>query len=137
MATEKTTSVASDDPEMATAIREAKNSIGLFFDALDNPSKEQESFLVKIAFDVGDSYEHIWLADPDFSGKKPMGVVANKPKTNLLRFKQLIEFDSMYISDWMYIDAGLVVGAFTTRILRDRMTHEEREAFDETTSFKE
>ncbi len=109
---------------MEAAIDEAKNSIRQFFDAFRNPTPQQTSFLVKIAFDIGDSYEHIWVADLDFTGKKARGVVAVEPHTNLIRFMEPIEFELRYISDWMYMDSGSLIGGYTTKLLQSRTTHE-------------
>jgi len=52
------------------------------------------------------------------------------------RVKQRVEFEPSYISDWMYIDDGYLVGGYTTRVIRDRMTPEEREAHDAEAPYK-
>ena len=116
-------SVPSEDPEMEAAIDEAKKSFRQFFHAFHNPTPQQTSFLVKIAFYVGDTYEHIWVADLDFTGNKARGVVAVEPVTNLIHFMEPIEFEMMYISDWMYMDEGSLVGGYTTKLLKSRMRH--------------
>ena len=119
-----TTSIPAADPAMKAAIADAKNSIHQFFHAFHDPTPQQKSFLVKIAFDVGDSYEHIWVADLDFAGTRGRGVVAVEPRTHLIRFMEPIEFDLMYISDWMYMDADSLVGGYTTKLLESRRMHE-------------
>lgn len=126
-----TTPVPSDDPEMLEAIARARRSVKDFFDAFTKPRRGQTSFLWKIAFSDGGRVEHIWLADLDFSGPKPRGVVANEPSLPGFQFKQSIEFDASYLSDWMYVDDGKLVGGFTTRLLRQRMTPEERRSLDD------
>jgi uncharacterized protein YegJ (DUF2314 family) len=122
--------VASDDAEMLAAINKARGSIKEFFDAFTHPKPEQSSFLLKVAFTEDELVEHIWLADLDFSAAQPKGVVANETRLKKVRFKQSVEFDPAYISDWMYIDHGKLVGGYTTRLLRQRMTSEERKTFD-------
>ena len=64
---------------MEAAIRKAKDMIRQFFEAFFEPTERQTSFLVKVVFDEGEQREHIWLADLDFRGKKPSGIVANEP----------------------------------------------------------
>ena len=32
---------------------------------------------------------------------------------------QRVEFQPSYISDWMYIENGYLVGGYTTRVIRD------------------
>jgi len=122
--------VASDDAEMLAAINKARRSIAQFFEALTHPKPRQESFLLKVAFTEGDQVEHLWLADLNLSAGKPEGVVASEPRLEKLRFKQEVEFDPTYISDWMYVDHGRLVGGYTTRLLRERMSSEERKKFD-------
>ena len=121
---------------MEAAICEAKANFKQFLDAFLNPTGQQRSFLVKVVFDEGEEREHIWLADLNFLGGKPTGVVANEPKLPSLRFKQRVEFEPSYISDWMFIDDGHLVGGYTTRVIRDRMTLKEREAFDAEAPYK-
>ncbi|MBX3420466.1 MAG: DUF2314 domain-containing protein [Pirellulaceae bacterium] len=115
---------------MEAAIDDAKSTIKQFFDAYCSPTEQQTGFLLKVVFDEGDQREHIWLADLDFSGELPSGVVANEPDLPSLTFMQRVEFDPSYISDWMYVDGGRLVGAYTTRLIRDRMTPKERAELD-------
>jgi uncharacterized protein YegJ (DUF2314 family) len=119
-----------DDAGMEAAIAEAKASIGKFIDAFCRPTARQRSFLVKVVFDEGDQREHIWVADLNFSGNKPSGVIANEPRLPGLKFMQRVEFEPSYISDWMYVDDGYLVGGYTTRVIRDRMSPEARSQFD-------
>lgn len=121
---------------MEAAIREAKASFKQFIEALCHPTERQKSFLVKVVIDEGEQREHIWLADLDLRGAKPSGVVANEPNLPSLRFMQRVEFEPSYISDWMYIDEGYLVGGYTTRVIRDRMTPEERRAYDAQAPYK-
>ena len=74
--------------------------------------------------------EHIWLADLDFGGAKPSGVIANAPHLTSLMFMQRVEFEPSYISDWMYVEDGYLVGGYTTCVIRARMTPEERREHD-------
>jgi uncharacterized protein YegJ (DUF2314 family) len=130
MAEDRTTSVAADDPEMAAAINSARSTIKQFFDAFMNPKKGQTAFLLKVAFVSGDQTEHIWLADLDFSGPRPRGVIANEPQIKGFRFKETVDFDPAYVTDWMYVDNGRLVGGHTTRLLRKRMPPDERKQLD-------
>lgn len=121
---------------MEAAIGEAKASFRQFIEAYCCPSEQQTSFLVKVVFDEGEQREHIWLADLDFSGKAPSGVVANEPNLPSLKFMQRVEFDPSYVSDWMFIEDGYLVGGYTTRLIRERMTPAERQRFDAQAPYK-
>lgn len=121
---------SSEDAQMEAAIDHAKSTIKQFFDAFCNPAVQQTGFLLKVVFDEGDEREHIWLADLDFSGGLPSGVIANESSLPGLQFMQRVEFEPSHISDWMYVDDGRLVGGYTTRVIRDRMSAEQRMEFD-------
>ena len=126
----------SEDAEMDAAIRQAKQSFAQFLNAFASPSAKQKSFLVKAAFVDGEQVEHIWLADLDFSRAKPSGVVANEPGLPTLKFMQTIEFEPSQITDWMYIEDGYLVGGYTTRLIRERMSPADRSTHDANAPYK-
>ena len=136
MATENVSSVSSEDPEMLAAIHEARASVKKFLDAFVAPQPKQRAFLVKIAFVKDGDVEHLWLADLNLAGARPTGVIANPPLRKDLKFKQRVEIDFTFLSDWMYVDEGKLVGGFTTRLLRRRMTSEERTKADSESPFR-
>ena len=136
MAQDETRTFNREDAEMQAAITTAKKTFRQFLDAFFNPKETQKSFLTKAAFDTGERIEHIWLADLDFSGERPRGVIASEPRASTLRFKQAVDFDPSQITDWMYVDEGRLIGGFTTRVIRDRMSTEERRAHDKQAPYK-
>ncbi len=121
---------------MEEAIVRAKSTLKIFFDAFCNPTAEQTGFLLKVYFEDDQCSEHIWLADLEFTGPLPSGVIANEPSLSGLSFMQRIAFDPSQISDWMFVDSGRLVGGFTTRVIRDRMTPEERAELDAASPYK-
>jgi uncharacterized protein YegJ (DUF2314 family) len=129
-------SFSSDDAQMKAAIRTAKGSFGQFLEAYFEPTETQSAFLVKAAMIEGDQVEHIWIADLEITTGGARGVVANQPRLPSLKFMQTIEFELAQITDWMYIDDGYLVGGFTTRVIRDRMTPKERRSHDATAPYK-
>jgi uncharacterized protein YegJ (DUF2314 family) len=133
---DKTVPFSSEDADMEAAIRQAKSNFRHFIEAFSHPTEQQKSFLVKVVFDERDQREHIWLADLDFRGERPSGVVANEPNLPSLKFMQRVEFEPSYISDWMFIEDGYLVGGYTTRVIRSRMTPEERREHDARAPYK-
>jgi uncharacterized protein YegJ (DUF2314 family) len=131
-----TKSVPSDDLQMIAAIKKARSTLQQFFKALAHPKLSQNSFLVRVAFLEGEEVEHIWIADLDLSGKTPQGVIAEKPGIVRLRFMQWVSFDPDDITDWMYIEDGRLVGGYTTRLLRERMSPEERRQLDASAPYR-
>ncbi len=136
MSHDNTAQFSSVDEQMDAAIRKAKDAIRQFFEAFFEPTIKQKCFLLKVVFDEGEQREHIWLADLDFGGDKPTGVIANEPGLPSLKFMQRVEFEPSYISDWMYVEDGYLVGGYTTRIIRERMTPEERREHDAQSPYK-
>jgi uncharacterized protein YegJ (DUF2314 family) len=128
----RTVCFAPDDPEMTAAIDEAKRTLDEFMRAYLEPGANQRGFLLKVFFDDEDEEqsEHIWVADVEETGTGFRGVIANEPVMLSLRFQQPVEFEAARITDWMFIDNGRLVGGYTTRLIRQRMSQEERAAFD-------
>jgi uncharacterized protein YegJ (DUF2314 family) len=124
------------DPEMLAAIQQVRASMGTFLNAFAAPTAKQSSFLVKVAFLKDDIVEHIWLANLEFNGAKPTGTIAHPPRRKDLKLEQRVEIDLNYLSDWMYVEDGKLVGGFTTRLLRKRMTPEERTRANAESSYR-
>jgi uncharacterized protein YegJ (DUF2314 family) len=127
---------ASEDPEMMAAINEGRASTREFLAAFIAATADQNSFRVRIAFVKDNRVEHTWLANLNLHEAKPTGVIANSPPRKDLSLEQRIEFDFTYLSDWMYVEDGKLVGGFTIRLLRERMTPEERAKADAESSYR-
>jgi uncharacterized protein YegJ (DUF2314 family) len=110
-------SVCGGDEAMHEAINAARKSLEQFLKAFFAPKPNQRSFLLKVAFDEGEQREHIWLADLDFESSPPTGVVANEPGIRRVSFMQRVPFEAGMITDWMFYEDDILVGAFTTRVL--------------------
>jgi uncharacterized protein YegJ (DUF2314 family) len=123
--------VRQDDPEMNEAIAQAQGTLTNFLAALAAPKTNQDYFLIKGRFTAGDRVEHIWVADIEFTNKVFRGVLANEPnRIPGLSFKQAVEVESAQVSDWMYVEDGKLVGGYTSRVVRKRMTPEQRRRQD-------
>ena|SRR5437870_1599188 len=123
--------VQAEDPEMNAAISAAQASITNFMTAFRNPQTNQQYFLIKGKFTAGDVVEHIWVADLHYDGDVFHGVIANEPESlPNLRFKQPVEVQVGQISDWMFVQDGKLVGGYTSRVLRTRMTAQQRRELD-------
>src|SRR5207247_7223268 len=103
------------------------NFMAVFF----NPQTNQQYFLVKRRFTAGDVVEHIWVADLRYDGSVFHGVIANELQSiSGLWFKQPVEVQLGQISDWMFVQDGKLVGGYTSRVLRKRMTARQRAEMD-------
>ena len=132
--------VESEDSEMLTAIQEAQETFDEFRDYYHSERSDLVYFSVKARFLIdGDpsSGEHIWLYDIDLSDNQVRGKIGNEPLDAVyLSIDEEVIIGMDDISDWMVVDEdGRVYGGYTVRVLRNRMTEEERLQFDEETGF--
>jgi uncharacterized protein YegJ (DUF2314 family) len=123
--------VGAEDSEMNAAISATQASMTNFMAVFRHPQTNQQYFLIKAKFTAGDVVEHIWVADLRYDGSVFHGVIANDPESIPgLRFKQPVEIQLEQISDWMFVQDGKLVGGYTSRVLRKRMTAQQRRELD-------
>lgn len=122
--------VRADDRGMEAAIGRAVATLPRFQAAVASPTPGSTAFAVKVGFPYGGTNrEHIWVAQPRFAGSQVTGIVNNEPvEVPNLRRGQTVTVSTRDISDWMYIENGVLRGGETIRYLLDRMSPSEREA---------
>ena len=129
--------VAEEDAEVNAAMQQAQDTIGIFVTSLQSPKPTQSDFSIKARFISSDGgVEHIWIVDVSYSDEGFTGVINNVP----VDVPEIEQGDNATVpvedvSDWMFIEDGKLVGGYTIRVLRNRLSPEERERFDEETDF--
>lgn len=122
---------------MVKAIQTARSTVDQFAAAVSAPKAGQESFACKKPFTEGDTVEHMWITDVSFDGARFRGTVNNEPvEVKNVKLGQKTEVPRNEVSDWMYLENGKLVGGYTLRVLRSRMSPGERKDFDENCGFK-
>ena len=128
---EQVVAVSADDAGMNAAIAKARATVGTFVTALRAPKKSQSRFAVKVRITDEDAHEHFWLSDVRYDGSEFSGKIANDPETvKTVEFGQAVTARPAEISDWMYVDHGKLVGGYTLRLLRDRLSPSDRAELD-------
>jgi uncharacterized protein YegJ (DUF2314 family) len=123
--------VTDADTEMNDAIKNANSTLSLFSQALKNPSPDAGYFALKKRFNTADGGEHIWVSSISIKDNEYFGVVDNLPEATAdVKVGDTIQIENENISDWMYIENQKLRGGYTIRLLRNRMTEEERKQFD-------
>ena len=125
---ERVTYVDGDDPKMNAAIREARKSYPYFFGRLTAGDTSEYYFGVKLRIPYGDGNgEHMWFNDLYFKGDTLMGILCNDP-VNIATMKKgdTVMIDKSLLSDWEFAKDGKLIGSYTTRVLYNRMTPEEK-----------
>lgn len=119
----------SEDPGMAAATAKAKSTLGEFKAALAQRKPNTERYAVKIGFPYGkDNREHMWVQDPRFHDDAVAGTLINEPvDVANLKLGQAVTAPAADVSDWMYVEGGVLRGGYTMRVLLDKMSPEERQ----------
>ena len=127
-----------EDSEMNSAIEAAQKSLYKFKKAITSENPNYYNFALKEIFNTSDGGgEHIQISEIQYDNEKYYGIVDGKPiSTKEVKFGDTIEVKYQDITDWMYFDKNIVKGAYTTRVLRTRMTQQERDQMDQESGMK-
>jgi uncharacterized protein YegJ (DUF2314 family) len=108
-----------DDPAMNAAIAAAQQSLPVFLDHLNDPGSSATDLILKVAISTDDDYvEHIWvdeirpLAKDRFEGR-----YANQPVEFAGNEGDPVTLSQGSISDWSFMEGGLLHGNYTTRVM--------------------
>lgn len=125
-------SVEGDDIEMNKAIQTARATLHKFNSALSAKDTAFNTFTLKVGFPTPDGgKEHIWMSDIVFDKNQYSGIVNNTPEwVTSIKLGDSILIKTGDITDWMYYEGDKIKGAYTMRVIRKRMTAEERDQFD-------
>lgn len=127
--------IADDDERMNDAMEKARLTLEYFRESLLLPRPEQTYFSVKVKIEDKGKQEYIWLTSPSFDEEGNLfGIVGNKPQfVNSIKDGQEIGIDAGSIADWMILEDGRLIGGYTIRAIRDRLSENEIADFDKNT----
>ena len=75
--------------------------------------------------------EHMWVELKESDGSQFKGILLSSPAwLKSVKGGDEVEFGTSDVTDWFYVEDGKAVGAYTVRLLRTRMSDEERAAHD-------
>jgi len=79
-----------------------------------------------------DKVEHIWLTEPSSDEQGNIyGVIGNEPiDVSNISINEKIGITKEYLSDWMIIENGRLIGGYTIRAIREGLKGKELENFD-------
>lgn len=129
--------VSGDDKEMNAAMDKARKSVDDFVKAYENITKEQGDFGIKIAVRDGKSVEYFWARLTKYSDEKFTGIITNDPElVKTVKAGDKVDIEKDKICDWMYVEKKKLVGGYTVRVLRDRLSPAERKVLDDSIPYK-
>ncbi len=125
--TPATVLTAPTDAALTVAIAEARRTFPRFAARLAAPRPGDDGFAVKVAVPHAGGHEHLWLGDLVLGRDSLRGTVQNASVyvPGLTMGRRLVAPRSA-VTDWMFVEAGVLRGAFTTRVLLRRMPADER-----------
>jgi uncharacterized protein YegJ (DUF2314 family) len=126
------TPVASADPEMNAAKEEARRTLGTFLKAHESGGNVRGLLKVYFAEPGGPSEgEHMWVEPTNLSGPKFKGTLLSTPEwIKSVKAGAEVTFTKADVSDWLLVRDGKATGAYTVRLLRKRMSEQERREHD-------
>lgn len=125
--------IPNEDERMNWAIEKANLTLWYFEESLKNPKQYQNYLSIKVCIMDGEIGEHIWLVHPHFDDEGNLfGTVGNEPvDVKTVKLDQKIGVDRDFISDWMIIENGRLIGGYTLRAIRDGIPDDKKQEFDE------
>jgi uncharacterized protein YegJ (DUF2314 family) len=128
--------VEPDDPAMVAAIQMARDSIERFREHLQT-SGPTGPVSLKVSLTEGDQVEHAWLAEVHENGVGFWGRINNE-LVAVTRWKlgDSVTVGLQDVSEWMVVKDGRLIGGYSIRVLRDKMSPSERAEFDRGLPFK-
>jgi uncharacterized protein YegJ (DUF2314 family) len=132
-----TVAVADDDAAMNAAVAKARETLPQFVAALKSPTPAQRDFAIKAGFAEGDAVEYMSVTAVRPEGAGFRGTLNNDPTAlrNVKRGDEVTVGPDRVV-DWSYVEDGKLVGGHTLRVLRERMTPEQRKEFDAASPFR-
>ncbi len=96
--------------------------------------------MIKKAFKTNQTVEYIWLVEIKYNSNKDKftGILGTNPiYTNEAKVGEIIWIDKNEISDWMFLNEDNTInGAYTLKILRNRLSDKEKQLFDKENNLK-
>lgn len=121
------TFVPEDDSAMGAAIGQARNSVSTFVQRLEHPIGTQTFASVKLPLREGETVEHVWISDVRFAGGRFHGRIDNDVQSvHGWKLGDTVSVSADSISDWLVIDDSVAWGGYSIRVLRAKMSAQER-----------
>jgi uncharacterized protein YegJ (DUF2314 family) len=132
-----TIAVAGNDSAMNATIGQAQATIAQFIARLEHPPASQTDLGLKVRLTDGEQIEHVWLTDVRHEGNRFTGRINNDIEhLHKYHMGDSVAVTLRQVSDWLAVDGGQLIGGYSIRLLRSRMSPAEREAFDRQVPFR-
>jgi uncharacterized protein YegJ (DUF2314 family) len=121
--------VEREDPDMAAAIRKARETLPEFLALVRAPRSTITSYAVKIAVAEGDEREFFWISPFRERNRQFTGQINNTPRlVKTVKNGQTITFAEHEIVDWLYREDGRMHGNYTACAILKREPRDQADA---------
>lgn len=128
--------IPTEDSAIEAATREARDSLDRFIRPLSHPGPGQTDFSIKVPVHEGEATHYLWLLQIAFDGSKFSGILGPDAAGLKGHFPgEQITTASGEIADWMFVENGKLVGGFSLRAIRERLSGEARGQFEKSMWF--
>ena len=117
--------VEADDAEMNAAKARAVATLPDFYRRLAAPGPGESGFMLKFDILPGDGAEFVWAVDLQRADGTMTGVLINQPVHTQDKLGERVSIVEADIIDWAYFQGTVMQGAFTNRVVLDRMPPDE------------
>ncbi len=129
--------VPTADGAIEAATREARHSLDRFIRTLSTPNAGQSDFSVKVTILDGETTHYLWLQQVTYDGSNLSGILGPDAAGIKSHFPgERITLASSEITDWMFVEDEKLVGGYTMRAIRERLSGEARKQFEKSMWFK-
>lgn len=121
-----------ESERMNWGMEKARLTLHYFIECVKNPKEGQQYFSIKARIEDNGKTEHIWLMEPNFDNEGNIyGIIGNEPiDVKNVSIDEKIGITFEYVSDWMIIENGRLIGGYTIRAIRDGLSGTELQNFD-------
>jgi len=135
--TDLAVAVPREDASIEAAVQQARETLDRFIKRLSAPGPGEGDFSIKVAVQDGEVTHHMWLQDVAFEGSRFRGILG--PDAAGMKIHgpgERVDVDRSSVEDWMYVAGGKLVGGFSLRAIREKLSGTARERFDKSMWFK-
>jgi uncharacterized protein YegJ (DUF2314 family) len=113
--------IAGNDPDMAAAVRQARQGLPGFFAKMAKPTVDEHDFALKFNLAPKGDAEFIWADQLRLEGGMLTGVLTDDPLTAGYKIGQRVPILDADIIDWTYFKGRVAQGHVTTKVLLKQM----------------
>jgi uncharacterized protein YegJ (DUF2314 family) len=125
------------DPQLEDATKAARSVLTNFITELSAPRSNQAYFALCARFDPPGSGEFLWITNPCLQHGMFSGTLSQTPQhAKGISPGETVHISESQVADWMYVQDGKLVGGYTLRLWRNRMTQQEKAVYESRVPYK-